>query len=112
VEAIWRMMQQPEADDYVIATGTAHSVREFVELAFSYGGLDWQRYVEIDQRYFRPTEVDILQGDASKARAKLGWQPTTGFEQLVKLMMETDIRMLNEKLSGDSERLWARDASD
>jgi GDPmannose 4,6-dehydratase len=112
VEAVWRMMQQDEAEDYVIATGVTHSVREFVGLAFSHVGLDWERYVEIDPRYFRPTEIDVLQGDASKARSKFGWQPTTGFEELVKIMVDADIRLLNEKLSGESERQWARQASD
>jgi GDPmannose 4,6-dehydratase len=104
VEAMWMMMQQREADDYVIATGETHSVREFVELAFSYVGLEWERYVELDPRYLRPTEVDILQGDATKARIKLGWQPKTKFNELVKLMVDADIRLLNEKLSGNFER--------
>jgi GDPmannose 4,6-dehydratase len=112
VEAIWRMMQQDHAEDYVIATGATHSVREFVALAFSHVGLDWERYVEIDPRYFRPTEIDLLQGDASKARSKLGWQPTTRFEELVKIMVDADIRVLNDKLSGEAERHWARQASD
>jgi GDPmannose 4,6-dehydratase len=84
--------------------GETHSVREFTELAFSHVGLDWRKYVEIDPRYFRPAEVDILQGDASKARMKLGWRPKTGFEELVKLMVEADMRLLNEKLSGEFER--------
>lgn len=104
VEAIWMMMQQPEPDDYVIATGETHSVREFAELAFSHAGLDWTKYVDIDPRYFRPAEVDILLGDASKARRKLGWRPKASFEDLVKLMVEADMRLLNDKLSGDFER--------
>lgn len=104
MEAIWTMMQQSEADDYVIATGETHSVREFAELAFSHAGLDWAKYVDIDPRYFRPAEVDILLGDASKARTKLGWRPKTGFEELVKLMVEADMRLLNDKLSGAFER--------
>lgn len=112
VEAIWMMMQQPEPDDYVVATGETHSVREFAEVAFSYAGLDWRRYVEIDSRYFRPTEVDILQGDASKARTKLDWRPKTGFEDLVKLMVDADIRLLNDKLSGQFERQWSSLGSD
>jgi GDPmannose 4,6-dehydratase len=111
VEAIWRMMQQPQADDFVIATGDSHSVREFLEMAFGYAGLDWRKYVEIDSSYFRPTEVDFLQGDASKARAKLGWRPKTGFEDLVKLMVDADIQLLNEKLSGQFERQWSRQVS-
>jgi GDPmannose 4,6-dehydratase len=112
VEAMWMMMQQQEPDDYVIATGETHSVLEFAQLAFSYVGLDWGKHVEIDPRYFRPTEVDILQGDASKARTKLGWQPKTGFEELVKLMVNADIRLLSDKLSGAFERQWSESMSD
>jgi GDPmannose 4,6-dehydratase len=112
VEAMWMMMQQQEPDDYVIATGETHSVREFAQLAFSYAGLDWGKYVEIDPRYLRPTEVDILQGDACKARTKLGWQPKTGFEELVKLMVDADKRLLGEKLSGEFERQWSESMSD
>jgi len=106
------MMQQQEPDDYVIATGETHSVREFAQLAFSHAGLDWGKYVELDPRYLRPTEVDILQGDASKARTKLGWQPKTGFEELVKLMVDADKRLLSEKLSGEFERQWSESMSD
>ena len=91
VEAMWRMLQQPEPDDYVIATGEMHTVREFVEAVFSQVGLDWREHVEIDPRYFRPTEVDELCGDASKAAAKLGWRPQTGFLQIVRLMLESDL---------------------
>lgn len=112
VEAVWLMLQQPEADDYVVATGETHSVREFLELAFSHVGLDWERHVEIDARYFRPTEVDILQGDSSKARRKLGWEPKVTFEQLVQFMVDADVQLLNDKLSGESERQWAKQASD
>ena len=92
VEAMWLMLQQPEARDYVIATGEMHSVREFVELAFSLVGRDWQEFVEIDPRYFRPTEVDELRGDASLARERLGWEPRTTFAELVRLMVEADLR--------------------
>jgi GDPmannose 4,6-dehydratase len=92
VEAMWLMLQQPEARDYVIATGEMHSVREFVELAFALVGRDWQDFVEIDPRYFRPTEVDELCGDASLARERLGWQPRTSFAELVRLMLEADLR--------------------
>jgi GDPmannose 4,6-dehydratase len=92
VEAMWLMLQQPEARDYVIATGEMHSVREFVERAFALVGRDWQAFVEIDPRYFRPTEVDELRGDASLARERLGWQPRTTFEELVRLMVEADLR--------------------
>jgi GDPmannose 4,6-dehydratase len=112
VEAIWLMMQKPESDDYVIATGESHSVREFLELAFHYADLDWQKFVEIDPSYFRPTEVDFLQGDAAKARAELGWRPKKGFEDLVKLMVDADIRLLNDKLSGQFERQVSKQASD
>ena len=104
VEAMWMMMQQEEPDDFVVATGETHSVREFAELAFSHVGLDWKKYVELDSRYLRPAEVDILQGDASKASTKLGWRPRTGFEELVKLMVEADVKMLSERLSGEFER--------
>jgi len=92
VEAMWLMLQQPEARDYVIATGEMHSVREFVERAFALVGRDWQEFVEIDPRYFRPTEVDELRGDASLAREHLGWQPRTTFAELVRLMVEADLR--------------------
>jgi len=112
VEAMWMMMQQQVADDYVIATGETHSVREFAQLAFSQVGLDWRKYVDIDRRYLRPTEVDILQGDASKARSNLSWRPKTGFEELVKLMVEADVCLLNEKLSGEFERHAAARMSD
>lgn len=111
VEAIWMMMQRPEPEDYVIATGESHSVREFAEMAFCHAGLDWRKYVEIDSTYFRPTEVDILQGDASKARSILGWRPKTRFEDLVKLMVDADIQLLNQKLSGQFERQWSAQAS-
>ncbi len=92
VEAMWRMLQQPEPDDFVIATGEMHSVREFVDEAFALVGLEWRQHVEIDPRYFRPTEVDELCGDASKARAVLGWEPKTTFHALVRLMLEADLR--------------------
>ena len=91
VEAMWRMLQQETPDDYVIATGETHSVRELVEVAFGLVGLDWEQYVEIDPRYFRPTEVDLLLGDASKAERKLGWRPRTTFAGLVKIMLTADL---------------------
>ena len=94
VEAMWLMLQQDEPDDYVIATGESHSVKEFLEEAFSYTGLDWREYVEVDPRYFRPTEVDSLLGDASKARKKLGWEPRIRFKELVKLMVDADLQAL------------------
>jgi GDPmannose 4,6-dehydratase len=91
VEAMWLMMQSEKCGDYVIATGETHSVREFVEHAFTYLDLDWKEYVEIDPWYYRPTEVDYLQGDASKARRELGWEPKVGFEELVRLMVDHDM---------------------
>jgi len=95
-EAMWLMLQQDEPDDYVIATGESHSVKEFLEEAFNYKGLDWREYVEIDSRYFRPTEVDSLLGDASKAKRKLLWEPKVKFKELVKLMVDADIKDLEE----------------
>jgi len=91
VEAMWLILQQEKPDDYVIATGETHSVREFLEAAFSQVGLDWQKHVVVDPKYFRPAEVDLLLGDPSKAKAKLGWQPKTGFKELVRLMVEADL---------------------
>jgi GDPmannose 4,6-dehydratase len=91
VEAMWLMLQQEKPDDYIIATGEAHSVRDLVELAFAAAGLDWRCHVEVDRRYFRPTEVDALRGDATKAREVLGWEPRVTFRELVKTMVEHDI---------------------
>jgi GDPmannose 4,6-dehydratase len=93
VEAMWMMLQQEEAEDYVIATGVMRSVREFVEASFSAAGLDWKRYVVVDQAYMRPAEVHELRGDASKARKKLGWEPKTSFEQLIHEMLEHDLTL-------------------
>lgn len=90
VEAQWRMLQQDTPDDYVIATGETHTVQEFVEEAFSYVGLEWDRYVRIDAKYYRPTEVDLLVGDASRAKHILGWEPKTKFHELVRLMVDAD----------------------
>ena len=92
VEAMWRMLQQPEPDDYVIATGETHSVHELCEVAFGLAGLDWERYVRIDARYLRPTEVEELCGDASKAHLRLDWEPRVRFAELVKIMLESDLR--------------------
>jgi GDPmannose 4,6-dehydratase len=94
VEAMWLMLQQSEPDDYVISTGETHSVREFLEAAFSYVNLDWQEYVEIDPRYFRPAEVELLLGDSTKAKQKLGWQPELNFQGLVELMVDADLEVL------------------
>ena len=93
VEAMWLMLQQPEPDDYVVATGEAHSVREFVEEAFGLLGLDPDRYVAVDPRYFRPTEVEFLLGDAAKARRKLGWEPRVRFKELVRRMVDHDLEL-------------------
>ncbi len=100
VEAMWRMLQHPEPEDFVVATGESHTVREFCELAFSHVGLDWQRYVRYDPRYERPAEVDHLLGDASKARRLLGWEPTVRFPELVAMMVDADRRRLADRLAG------------
>ena len=92
VEAMWLMLQQEKPDDYVIATGETHSVREFLDEAFGLVGLDWKKYVEIDPRYYRPAEVDLLLGDPTKAKEKLGWKPKTTFKELVKIMLEYDLK--------------------
>jgi GDPmannose 4,6-dehydratase len=97
VEAMWLMMQADEADDYVVATGETHSVREFLEKTFGYLDLDWQQYVEIDPRYFRPAEVDLLLGDASKARRQLGWESKVTFDGLVKLMTDYDLELAKQE---------------
>ncbi len=103
VEAMWLMMQHSEPDDYVIATGETHSVREFLELAFDCLGLDWRKHVELDQRYFRPSEVDVLCGDASKARRVLGWQPKVRFKELVALMVDADLALAQRELRSRGE---------
>jgi GDPmannose 4,6-dehydratase len=100
VEAMWLMLQQDKPDDYVIATGETHSVRGFLDAAFEYAGLDARQRVEIDPRYFRPAEVDVLVGDYSKARRQLGWEPKTKFKDLVKLMVDADIELLRRHREG------------
>lgn len=97
VEAMWLMLQQDEPDDYVVATGQSHSVREFLEEAFGLAGLDWQRYVEIDPRYFRPAEVDYLLGDATRARRKLDWAAKVDFSELVRMMVEHDMELARQE---------------
>ena len=94
VDAMWRMLQQPTPDDYVVSTGQTHSVREFCEVAFGHLGLDYEEHVVIDERFFRPAEVDLLVGDPSKARTVLGWEPTTRFEDLVIMMVDADMAVL------------------
>jgi len=96
VEVMWLMLQQERPEDFVIATGETHSVKEFLEEAFAYADLDWQEHVEIDPQYFRPTEVELLQGDASKAKEKLGWEPKVTFKELVRIMVDADMRELEE----------------
>ena len=97
VEAMWLMLQQPTADDYVIATGEAYSVKDFLAAAFGQLGLDWQRHVKIDPRYFRPSEVDHLQGDSSKARRRLNWTPKVSFKELVAMMVEHDLELARQE---------------
>ena len=92
VEGMWRMLQHDKPDDFVLATGEAHSVREFCEAAFGHVGLDYNDHVVVDERFFRPAEVDYLLGDASKARDALGWEPTTSFDDLVTMMVDADLR--------------------
>jgi len=94
VEGMWRMLQQPESDDYVLATNETHSVKEFVVEAFGHVGLDWQDFVKYDARYERPAEVELLIGDPAKAKARLGWEPTTKFKDLVKIMVDADLAAL------------------
>jgi GDPmannose 4,6-dehydratase len=94
VRMMWLMLQQNRPDDYVIATGVSHSVRELVEIAFAHAGLDWQKYVRMDPALLRPAEVDHLLGDASKARAELGWAPTVAFKQLIEMMVDADLQLL------------------
>jgi GDPmannose 4,6-dehydratase len=94
---MWLMLQQDEPEDYVIATGETHSVREFVELAFDYLGLDWKKYVVVDPALYRPADVDLLVGDATKARTKLGWAPSVTFEQLVKIMVDADLELVKQE---------------
>ena len=104
VRAMWLMLQQPEPDDYVIATGEAHSVRELLDVAAAHLGLDWQKHVEIDPRYFRPAEVDLLVGDATRARTRLGWAPTVGFKELVVSMVEADLQDVEREKYGTHGR--------
>jgi GDPmannose 4,6-dehydratase len=105
VRAMCLMLQQETADDFVVGTGEAHTVREFVELAFAHAGLDWKEHVEVDTRYFRPAEVDYLCADASKARSVLGWEPTVTFGELVRMMVEADMKAAEARLKGGVEAL-------
>ncbi len=105
VEAMWRMLQQDQPDDYVLGAGESHSVREFLEAAFSYAGLDWRRHVEIDPRYLRPVEVQSLLADAAKARASLDWTPKVTFPDLVKIMVDADLQALGLEPIGEGKRI-------
>jgi GDPmannose 4,6-dehydratase len=105
VEAMWTMLQREAPDDFVLGTGESHSVRQLVEEAFGYAGLDWHDYVEIDQGYFRPTEVDFLQADASKARRVLGWSPKVTFRELVRIMVDADLQSLGQAPIGEGMRI-------
>ena len=104
VEAMWRMLQQDKPDDYVVATGEAHTVQEFLDVAFARAGLDPKKHVAFDERYLRPAEVDLLIGDASKAKKKLGWEPKVKFKQLAEIMVDADIKLLAEERSGQRIR--------
>lgn len=109
VDAMWRMLQQDKPDDYIVATGESYSVAQFLEVAFTHVELDWRKYVDFDERYLRPTEVDHLQGDSSKARSMLGWEPRVGFPQLVRMMVESDLDLARQERvlqgAGYDERL-------
>jgi GDPmannose 4,6-dehydratase len=98
------MLQAQAPDDFVVATGETHAVREFLEAAFGCVGLDWEPHVDIDPRYFRPSEVDVLLGDPSKAREKLGWEPKVTFDELVRIMVDADVAALEDQLAGKVTR--------
>jgi GDPmannose 4,6-dehydratase len=104
VEAMWLMLQADQPQDFVIATGETHSVRDSVEIAFARQGLDWEQHVEIDPKYYRPSEVDVLLGDASKAREQLGWEPKVRFKELIELMVDADVAELEAQLAGKVTR--------
>ncbi len=107
VEAMWLMLQQPEPDDYVVATGESHSVREFAEEAFRQIGLDWRQHVVTDQEFLRPLEVESLQGDYRKAATQLGWRPKTAFKELVRIMVDADLRRETILLEGTAKHQCA-----
>ena len=118
VEAMWLMLQQDKPDDFVIGTGESHTVEEFVEKAFSYAGIDWRKYVKIDQRYFRPKEVNNLVADTKKAKEILDWKPRITFESLIKIMVDADMRRAGLTPVGQGDeivkkefpgRWWRRD---
>ncbi len=105
VEAMWMMLQKDTPDDYVVATGESHSPREFLDEAFGYAGMDWKKYVEIDPRYYRPTEVDYLLGDPSKAKEHLGWEPKVKFHELVRIMVDADLELLGLPYPGEGRKI-------
>jgi GDPmannose 4,6-dehydratase len=107
VEAMWMMLQQEEPDDYVIGTGETHSIRDFLDEAFGYLGKDWQEYVEIDPRYFRPTEVVSLESNPSKAKNMLGWTPKASFRDLVRIMVDYDLELLGIESPGEGKKILA-----
>ena len=107
-EAMWMMLQQDEPDDYVVATGEMHSVRDFLDEAGRHLGLDWESVVEIDPKYYRPSEVDALEGDASKAKRVLGWEPKVKFAELVRIMCDADLKRLEDQLAGRGVRTGER----
>lgn len=109
---MWRILQQDAPDDYVLGTGVAPTMREFVEEAFDYAGLDWQDHVEIDPRYFRPTEVDYLQADASKAQRLLGWAPKVTYKDLARIMVDADMETVGLEPIGKGLTLLERHFSD
>ena len=102
---MWRMLQAPNPTDYVLATNTAYSVKDFVRMAFEHAGLEWEKYVDYDARYERPTEVDALIGDYSKAKNELGWKPKILTPDLIKIMVDADVQLLDDELSGRRVRL-------
>ena len=108
VEAMWLMLQQDKPDDYVLGTGECHSVREFLDDTFSYAGLDWEKHVRIDSRYFRPTETELLLADSSKAKEKLGWMPGVTFKELVRIMVDADMETLGLKPPGEGKAILAK----
>jgi len=104
VEMMWMMLQQDRPDDYVVSTGETHSVKELVEIAFEHVGLDWEKYVTMDERFMRPAEVDFLIGDSSKAKKQLGWEPRVTFKELIKMMVESDLHLVKEQMETDTRK--------
>jgi GDPmannose 4,6-dehydratase len=112
VEGMWRMLQQDQPGDYVLGTGESHSIEEFVSEAFGYVGLDWNEYVEIDAKYFRPAEVDYLLADSAKARSLLGWEPRVGFRDLVHIMVDADLDAVSALPIGDGKKVLQKQFGD